>query len=482
MTRLDALQLGWRLGRSSTPRGVDLWVPYDRATGVYGPQGSGKTLDLLLPALLASPGAALVTLTKPDDLLLSFSSRGSGGRPVAVLDPFGLAPGLPQLVWDPVAGCEDSMVAERRAKAFTAGTVRGAVTKGAGDEAARFYAAEGAKVLQAYLHAAALGGCTVERVLEWVADPLNAVFPEEVLRTHPQAAPFWDGLLRGALYGDDRTAGNTITTVQQALALFFQATIRRRCVPSPEQPTTDLPDLIARGGTVYLLGRDDPYASASPLMTALAEHVLDTALTMAMRSPHGRLCPSFLACLDELPSTTPLPTLRTRMANERALGISFLYAAQTWRQLVVAYGEEEARALFGLTNNLIVFGGGKDGAFYREISELVGTVRVPRRNYTVGRGHSGSNLYGEDVAVLRPEEIRQLPDRYALVVAESAKPMIVKLSRCVEGRNGTALLRAQDHLRDQLRDHSRDQLRTANRAGQGLVDPRENGYPPSMWP
>jgi type IV secretory pathway TraG/TraD family ATPase VirD4 len=454
VNQFEARAVGWRLGRSAIPRGVDLWVPYDRATGVYGPQGSGKTLDLLLPALLANPGAALVTLTKPDDLLLSITSRRRSGRPVVVLDPFGLAPGLPELVWDPVAGCEDSMVAERRAKAFTAGTVGGAVTKGNGDEAARFYAAEGAKVLQAYLHAAALAGSTIGRVLEWVSDPLNAVFPEEVLRTHPDAAPFWDGLLRGALYGDDRTAGNTITTVQQSLALFFQSSIRRRCIPSSERPATDLPDLIARGGTIYLLGRDDPYASASPLMTALAEHVLDTALGMAMASPHGRLCPSFLACLDELPSTTPLPTLRTRMANERALGISFIYAAQTWRQLVVAYGEEEARALFGLTNNLVVFGGGKDGAFYREVSELLGTTRVPRRNYTVGRGQSGSNLYGEDVAILRPEEIRQLPERYALVVAESAKPIVAKLTRCVEGRGGAGLLRARDRMREEIRPTS----------------------------
>jgi type IV secretion system protein VirD4 len=77
----------------------------------------------LTPALLAAPGAALVTLTKLDDLLLTLDERRSGGRPVAVLDPFALAPGVPELVWDPVAGCVDSMLAERRAKAFTAGTV-----------------------------------------------------------------------------------------------------------------------------------------------------------------------------------------------------------------------------------------------------------------------------------------------------------------------------------------------------------------------
>ena len=71
MTRFDPCQVGWRLGEAHEPRGGDLWVPWDRTAGVIGPQGSGKTLDLLIPALLAAPGAALVTLTKAEDLLLS---------------------------------------------------------------------------------------------------------------------------------------------------------------------------------------------------------------------------------------------------------------------------------------------------------------------------------------------------------------------------------------------------------------------------
>ena len=174
------------------------------------------------------------------------------------------------------------------------------------------------------------------------------------------------------------------------MSLFFQDDIRRRCVPGRGRPATDLADLIRRGGTIYLLGREDPYASASPLMTAVAEHVLDTALLLAGRSGWGRLCPPMLACLDELPSTAPLPTLRTRMANERALGVSFIYAAQTWRQLAAVFGEQEARALFGLTNVLVMFGGSKDGAFNQEISDLVGQTRVSRTqlaNRRHGRPH-----------------------------------------------------------------------------------------------
>jgi type IV secretory pathway TraG/TraD family ATPase VirD4 len=447
VTKIDAVQVGWRLGTSMVPRGVDLWVRYDRTTGVYGAQGSGKTLDLLAPALIAHRGAAMVTLTKLDDLLLTLTRRQQGGRPVVVLDPFGLAPGVPALVWDPIAGCVDPLVAERRAKAFSAGTVTGAVAGGRNDSAARFYAAETAKVLQGFFHAAALSGRTLEHVLEWVANPVMAEQPVEILARHPHAAPFWDGLLAGALHGSADTVGNTVTTVQQAMSLFFQPTIRTRCVQSHGKQATDIGDVIDKGGTVYLLGREDPYASASPLMTAVAEHVLDIALWRATTATHGRITPSFLVCLDELPSTAPLPTLRIRMANERALGLAFIYAAQTWRQLVVCYGDDEARSLFGLTNNIVVFGGGKDIHFYKEISELVGTTRVSRRTLSTGANGIGSSRTVEDTPILRPEHIRLIPERQAVVVAENAPPIIARLRRCVDGKEGRALLHEQTNAR-----------------------------------
>ena len=216
--RFNPLDVGWRIGDAHEPRGGELWVPWDRTAGVIGPQGSGKTLDLLTPALLSAPGAALVTLTKVEDLLLSLTERSRDDRPCFVLGPFGLAEGVvDELIWDPIAGCVDPKVAERRAKAFTAGTVKGAVAGGHADDAARFYAAEAAKVLQGYFHAAALTGRSLDHVLSWVAKPLAASDPTEILREHPHAASFWDGLLHGALHGDDRTAGNTITTVQQAV-------------------------------------------------------------------------------------------------------------------------------------------------------------------------------------------------------------------------------------------------------------------------
>lgn len=448
--KIDPRQVGWRLGQSGHG-GPELWVPYDRTTCVIGPQGSGKTLDLLVPALLDAPGGALVTLTKPGDLFLTLEARQRDGRPVAVLDPFNLAPGTPELVWDPIAGCEDAMLAERRAKAFAAGTIKGATAQSS-DQAARFYAGECAKVLQAYFHAAAIAGVGIDEVLTWVSNPRQFPQAEEILRTHPSAEPLWDGLLRGALYGDERTAGNTITTVQQAMQLFFQRSIRDRCVPGPTRPATDLEAVIRAGGTFYLLGREDPYASASPLMTAVTEQILDTAKRLGETSPVGRLCPPFLACLDELPSTAPIPTLSTRMANERALGLSFIVAAQTWRQFVVCYGEDEARAIYGLSNNLVVFGGGKDIRFYQELSDLIGSTT----HHEVRHSTRGNDWFGvmdrsfdqRRVPILEPAELRRLEQRKALVLSEMYDPIIANLHRCIDGRRGKELLAAQKRARE----------------------------------
>jgi type IV secretion system protein VirD4 len=333
-------------------------------------------------------------------------------------------------------------------------------------------------VLQGYFHAAALTGKTLEDVLQWVANPTAATQPMEILRRHPHAEPFWHGLLHGALNGDDRTAGNTVTTVQQAVSLFFQADIRRRCIPSPGRPATDLADVIRRRGTIYLLGREDPYASASPLMTAVAEHVLDTGLLLANNSPWGgRLCPPLVSVLDELPSTAPLPTLRTRMANERALGLSFIWAAQTRPQLTSIFGEHEARALLGLTNALVMFGGSKDVAFNQEISDLLGTVRIGRVTHSSGGFNGGGRSFsGDDIPIMRPEEVRQLPDRQALVVAENGKPIIAKLHRCVEGKAGERLLADQRALRERLTNDRRMVITPEARATAALVEARRLGF------
>ena len=77
-------------------------------------------------------------------------------------------------VWNGPGYCGLGLrLAERRAKAFTAGTIKAALGGGYGDDAARFYAAEAAKVIQAFFHAAANFEVISARMLASTLAPLG---------------------------------------------------------------------------------------------------------------------------------------------------------------------------------------------------------------------------------------------------------------------------------------------------------------------
>ena len=162
------------------------------------------------------------------------------------------------------------------------------------------------------------------------------------------------------------------------------------------------------------------------------------------------------------------------MANERALGISFLWAAQAWTQLAAVFGEQEARTLLGLTNTLIVFGGSKDVAFSQEISDLLGQVRVPRTSWQTGQ-MGGRQVSADDIPILTAAEVRQLTERRALVLAENGAPIIAQLHRCIDGKPGTQLLADQATLRQKVTTDRRRQVTPQARATAALVEARRHG-------
>ena len=52
-------------------------------------------------------------------------------------------------------------------------------------------------MIQAFFHAAALTGRTLDHVLRWVANPSIASEPTEILRERPHAAPYWARVAAG---------------------------------------------------------------------------------------------------------------------------------------------------------------------------------------------------------------------------------------------------------------------------------------------
>jgi len=97
-----------------TPGGGWVTADPEHAVMVLGPPRSGKTSSVVIPSLLAAPGAALSTSTKPDVMHATWRSRAELGQ-VWLFDPAGESTDLP----GGVLGC-----AGRRSSPPTPGTAR----------------------------------------------------------------------------------------------------------------------------------------------------------------------------------------------------------------------------------------------------------------------------------------------------------------------------------------------------------------------
>ncbi|WP_019874035.1 type IV secretory system conjugative DNA transfer family protein [Sporichthya polymorpha] len=426
-------EYGYRLGRSVRPRGVELWSRLDRSTRVIGPMGSGKTMRLIAPALREAPGAALATSTKADLYELTVVPRRARG-PVVAMDPLRIVPGAEPLRWSPIHGAERSRVAEHRGRAFTAGVRTGMTVA---SEGAIFYRHRAGSLIMCLLHAAALDGASIRQVLAWSRRPHDPA-PRRILDTHPGAEPGWADKLAGIVTGDDRTIGNTMATVEQALAAFDHEELTA-AIDLPTEKCTDVRALIRANGTVYALGKDTAYGSVAPLVTAIVEDVLDAAEEIGYERPGGRLDPPFLAALDEAPSIAPIPTLRQRVADGRGRGICVIYAAQGWAGVVARWGAAEAAELAAITSNLVVYGGCKDPDFLHEMERLCGQRRITVANRSRTHGRYGSASVSTQETwepVLRAHEIGTLDVARgnALVLAENLPPVIARQTALFERR------------------------------------------------
>jgi type IV secretory pathway TraG/TraD family ATPase VirD4 len=423
LSRLAPEEVGYPLGRAE-PAGVELWPSWEASLRLVAPPGEGKTFRALAPILRQHPGPVLATSTKSDLYELTALARQRRG-PVLVLDPDMLAPGAHRVRWSPVAGCEVSEVAERRAAAFVAASGDdGEVHNGA------FFRDSARDLLKAYLHAAALEGLDVRSVLEWSRRPDDPA-PGEVLRASPFAAPGWADIVSLHTSGAAETTSGVLRYVARALSCFSHEAVVEACSPPPGDELV-IEDLLAAGGTVYLLGKGSRLGGVAPLITAFADEVFDTAERLAARMPHRRLDPPLLGLLDEAPSIAPLPSLPELLADGRGRGIVVVYAMQSFSQAVTRWGAHKAETMGNATSITAVLGGLTSPSDLSDLERLCGQRRARRVSTHRGsRGPSGPEqsrtITWESEPVLRADQIRTLPAGKALVLWSRLPPVLAHL-------------------------------------------------------
>jgi type IV secretion system protein VirD4 len=449
--RVAASQCGYPLGRAQHG-GVPLWASWESSLCLVAPPGEGKTFRVLARILRQHPGPAVATSTKPDLYELTATARARVG-PIAALDPDRLVPAAAPIRWSPVAGCQDSEVAERRAAALLAAVD--------GDNDTRygaFFRDSARDVLKCYLHAAALDGRDIRSVLEWsrrLDDPTAA----QILRSREAAAPGWAGIITVHTTAAGETTSGVMRHLAQALACFSHESVVDLCCPRASE-AFDVARFLKADGTIYLLGKDARLGALAPLITAFAEEVFDTAQRLAVTYPTRRLDPPLLGLLDEAPSIAPIPTLPTLLADGRGTGVVIVYGMQSFSQAVGRWGATDAETMTNATSITAVLGGLKSVRTLEDLERLCGQRRVRRQSTHRGGGDkrgTSVSVNWEHEPVLRASEIRTLPDGVSLMLWGKLPPVLTTLPLLSEDRDWKAIRAEEAALRsanDGARRHS----------------------------
>ncbi len=461
--RPKAAQVGYPLGRTyrGSGGGVWLWPSWEASLRLVAPPGEGKTFRALLPILRQHPGPAVATSTKPDLYELSATVRQRLG-PVFALDPDLLAPAAYPARWSPVAGCERSEVAERRANAFVTATGEEEnVQNGA------FFRDSARDLLKAYLHAAALEGLDIRAVLEWSRRPEDLT-PVDILLASPWAAPGWADVVALHTSGAAETTSGVLRYVARALACFSHERVVEACCPGPGDEL-DIERLLLESGTLYLLGKGSRLGAVAPLITALADEVFDCAERLATRMPSRRLDPPLLGLLDEAPSIAPIPALPELLANGRGRGIVIVYAMQSFSQAVTRWGAQRAQTMGTATTITAVLGGLTSPGDLADLEKVCGQRRVRRESAhrTTGGPQNrdqSRTISWEAETVLHADQIRTLPAGVALVLWSRLPPFLAYLPLLSELSGWREVQREEKAVRE-ANDRARPYLGT----GTGLV-------------
>ncbi len=435
LTTPTAEEVGYLLGAS---RGIGVWASVEDSILLIGPPRSGKTLHIVVNAILDAPGAVVTTSTRPENLTATLRARRRAGGPVAVFDPQHLAEGIPAgLRWSPVRGCQDPLTAMIRANGLAAAT---GLSSG-GVESGGFWEGKTRTALQALLHAAALDGRPPAELFRWTLDPSAASEAVAILNSNPNAAMGWGDSLGAMIDADPKTRDSIWQGVSLALAALADPRVLDAVTPGPHEQF-DPETFLTQHGTLYLLATGAGAGASAALVAAFVEDLIETARRLAARSPGARLDPPLLLALDEIGNLAPLPSLPMLMAEGGGTGITTMPVLQSLAQARDRWSENQAGAIWDASIVKIVLGGASSSRDLQDLSTLIGERDEYTDSVTLGdRGTRSNQRSVRRVPILPPDRIRTLPFGTGITLLRSAPPIVTDL-RAWPNRPDAAQLRS----------------------------------------
>jgi len=397
--------------------GEVLYVQHEDSMWVYAPQRSGKTLWLAVGIVVDAPGAVLATSTKIDLLQLTALLRQKRGK----VETFDLqdVSGWPfAITWDPVAGCEDPDEALARGKAWAGAQPMGDVKNG------DWFSSKAAAILGRFLHAAALGGLTIEAVVRWSNDFSNTE-PLEILRENGAPVAFSERLQ--ALTSS--RAGETVDSIQETLAGLLEPLASPKALRflTPAQGEGfDVENYLNGSNTLYLItnGANSPVA---PLVTMFADHIFRKAQKMSQTRAGGRLWPVFTMVLDEAPNVAAFPAMDEALSDSGGRGIRIIGFSQSFAQNEQRWGPAGAKAIRGTSSVRVLLPGLEELDELERMAKAAGTTIRERTSTSTSNSGVSRTVSTEERPVIRAHEIQQMTRGQGFMHYSNLRPAVVDL-------------------------------------------------------
>ncbi|OLT01437.1 hypothetical protein BJF90_32000 [Pseudonocardia sp. CNS-004] len=251
LLRLPAREVAVELCRTGPAR---VWSPMEEVVLVFGGPRKGKT-QWLAGRILDASGAVIATSTRLDLLQQVGAMRAAKG-PVYVFNPVGLGMRKSTITFDPLIGCADPVTAMERAADMIGGTGHG-LSGSSGDR--EFWDEQGRRILAALMHAAALGGLSMDTVQDWLAE-LDASQQEitRLLRDH-STEPGFVAAITQFIGTNDRTRTSITATIAPALGWLTHGPARAAAKPADDGgPSFDVSALLEDHALVFIVGARRP--------------------------------------------------------------------------------------------------------------------------------------------------------------------------------------------------------------------------------
>lgn len=403
--------------------GVPEWRHYEHVA-LFSPPGAGKTSAIIAPNLLQEPGTRSIAITDSKKELIPLTApylRGVYGRENVWILDF-LDPAI-SLGYNPLAYIEDATGASAWAGAWVENT--GASTKDP------FWGSINRQIIAVVvLH---LLETEKRQHGEHAVPPLVAVAnflagqSPDAIKTMLENSPSPEArrVARAqfvALAKTEKLLGSVFVELAGRFECLLDPKVRR--VTSRNE--IDIRRIGSQPTALYLpLPVDAPTLKLlRPLVASFYSQFFTVLSELAARSPGRHLRSPVLCYMDEFGVMGKLPGFEDQMATIRSYRMGCLLVAQSKKQLVKMYGDEEADIILELANTKMCMSriSGRDA---QDFSELAGIATVltenqsgNRRSLSVLPESAGRSRSETQRPLITPHELRTMGEDVLLVLAD----------------------------------------------------------------